>query len=127
MEGAKVGPDDLRISQDLVEIGPHHVAAAGPLEEPTVAPEDDVVAGQQHDAVGHALQDAFILQEAADVDDGRKMVGVGVDADVVAIGQLGHGAGGGRHLDDLELAAQPVAKRNLLVVSSAEAENLRHA
>ena len=54
------------------------------------------------------------------------MDGVGVEADLIAIGQLGQGPGGGRNFDDFKLAAQSVAERNLLIVRTAEAENLRH-
>ncbi len=54
------------------------------------------------------------------------MVGVGVDADVVAVGELRQGSRGRRDFDDLELPAEPLPERDLLVVCAPEAENLRH-
>ena len=50
----------------------------------------------KHDAVGHALQDAFVLNQAGDVDDFGKVVGVGIDADIFAAGRDGREPGPAR-------------------------------
>ena len=123
VERTEVGAEDLGRAHHLVEVGADDVVAAGPLAQPAVAPEDRVVAVKQHDAVGHALQDALVLHEPGDVDDFGEMVGVGVDADVLAAAQLGQRPGR-RDFDDLHVVAEPLAQRHLGVMRAAQAENL---
>ena len=81
---------------------------------------------EQHDAVGHALQNALVLHEPADVDDFGKVVGVGVDADVVAVGEFRQGPCRRRDFHHFNLAAQLVAKCHLLIVCATQAQDLRH-
>ena len=80
MEGAKIGPQDFRAAQRRVEIRPHHRLPAAPLANLPVAPEDRVVALQQHDAVGHAFEDLLVLQQLADIEDFVEEVGGHEDA-----------------------------------------------
>ena len=102
MERTEIGAEDFGRAQHVVEIRADDVVAAGPLAQPAVAPEDRVVAVEQHDAVGHALQDALVLHEPADVDDFGEVVGVGVDADEVAAAELGQGSDRRGDFDDFE-------------------------
>ena len=77
-----------------------------------------VVVAQQHDAIGHALQDALVLHQAGDIDDFGKMIGVRVDAHVLAAAEMREGANG-RDVDDLNFFAKPLTKGDLSVVRSA--------
>jgi hypothetical protein len=124
---AEVGTHDFGVAHDFVEILPDDVLAAGPLAQPAIAPENRIVVRQQQDAIRHALQDALVLEEASDVDDVGKMIGVGVDANVVAAGEFRQAAGRRGNFDNFEISAQPLTQRDLLVVSAPETENLRHA
>ncbi len=63
VEGAEVGAQDFGAAQDGVEVRPDHAVALRPLAEPPVAPDDRVVAVQQDDAVGHAFENVFVLQQ----------------------------------------------------------------
>ena len=80
VEGAEVGAEDLRAAQHRVEIGADHGLAAGPLAQPAVAPDDRVVAVQQHDAVGHALQNLLVLQQLADLEGVAQVLGGDIQA-----------------------------------------------
>ena len=118
VERTEVGAENLGRAHHVVEVRADDVFAARPFAEPAVAPEDRVVVIEQHDAVGHALQDAFVLNEPGDVDHFGKVVGVGIDADEVAGAEMGKGSNG-RGIDDFDVVAKPLAQRDLSVVSSA--------
>ncbi len=68
VEGAEIGTENLGRAHHVVEVRADDVVAAGPLAQAAVAPEDRVVAIEQNDAVGHALQYAFVLNEPGGVD-----------------------------------------------------------
>ena len=78
---------------------------------------------QQHDAVGHALQNALVLHEPGDVDDFGEVVGVGVDADVLAAAEMREGPRR-RDVDDLHIFAEALPQGDLRIVRAAETENL---
>jgi hypothetical protein len=52
------------------------------------------------------------------------VIGVGVDTDIVAAAKMSERPHG-RHFDNLNVVAEPRAKRHLSVVGAAEAEDLR--
>ena len=81
VEGAKIRAQNLGAAQHRVEIRPDDLLAAGPFPQAAVAPDDRVVGVQQHDAVGHALQNAFVLQQLADLNGVGQMLRSDVDPD----------------------------------------------
>ena len=99
VERAEIGAEDLGRAHHFVKVRADDVLAAGPFAQPAVAPENRVVVAEQHDAVGHALQDALVLHEPGDVDDFGEVIGVGVDADVVAAAEMREGPNR-RDIDD---------------------------
>ena len=86
-------------------------------------PKDRLVFAQQDDAVRHALQDPLVLHKSGDVDDFGEMVGVGIDADILAAAQMRKGPHR-RDVDDFDLVAKPLAKSNLRIVLAAQTKHL---
>ena len=87
MEGAKIRAENFRTAQRRVEIHPHDRLAAAPLLDPAIAPDDRVVGIDQHDAVGHALQNPLVLQQLADAEGFGEMLAVNKNARVTFAGQ----------------------------------------
>ncbi len=108
VERAEIGAENLGRAHHLVEVGADDVFAAGPLAQAAIAPENRVVAIQQDDAIGHALQDALVLNEPRGVDHFGKMIGIGIDADVVAGAELRESPNRGG-IDDLDIVAKSLA------------------
>ncbi len=67
VERTEVGPEDLGAAQHGVKIRADDAVALGPLAQPAVAPDDRVLGIEHDDAVGHAFQDALVLQQLADL------------------------------------------------------------
>src|SRR5262245_7677057 len=124
MKRTIIGPQDLGSAHHIVEVGANNIAASGPFAQPAIAPEDHVIAIEQHHAVGHALQNTLILHEAGDIDDFREMVGVSIDADVFSCAELAEGPHR-RDLDALHVFAKALLEHDLGIVSATETENLR--
>ena len=91
VEGAEVRPQDFRAAQRRVKVDPHDRIAAAPFAHPAVAPDDRVVALQQGDAVGHALEDLLVLQELADLEGLAEVLGGDENAVEPLAGQQGQG------------------------------------
>ncbi len=89
MERAEVGPQDFRAVHRRVEVHADDILAAGPLLQPAVAPDDRVVGVEQHDAVGHALQNVFVLEQSADAERFGQMTFGHEDAGVFFVRQSG--------------------------------------
>ena len=65
MERTEIGAKNLGAIQHRVEVLADNLLAPRPFPQSAVAPDDRVVGVQQHDSVGHAFQNAFVLQELA--------------------------------------------------------------
>jgi hypothetical protein len=61
LERAEVRPQYLRTAEHRIELFADGRFARTPLAQSAVAPEDRVVAVQQHDPVGHALENLLVL------------------------------------------------------------------
>ena len=97
VEGAEVGTQDLGASQGAIEIGPVERLRGGPLVELPVGPQDRVVVIQQHDAVGHPLQNLLILEEFADFEGLLEILRGDVDPRKHLVSQMGQGTDGVLH------------------------------
>src|SRR4051794_22418249 len=84
MERTEIRTENVGCAHHLVKVRANNVIAAGPFAQTTIAPKNLIVAIEKDDAVGHALQHALVLNQSSSVDHFGKMVGVGVDADIVA-------------------------------------------
>ncbi len=91
VEGTEVRSQDFRVGQRGEEILAHHVLAATPLAETRVAPDHDILGIEQHDAVGHAFQNPFILEQPTDLQRLVQMRRNDVQPGVVAFRQAREG------------------------------------
>ena len=101
VEGAEVGAEDLRAAQHRVEIRPDHAAALRPFRQPPVAPDNQVVAVQQDDAVGHAFENMLVLQQPAKLQGLAEVLRRDVDAGKPFAGKMGQrsqGVAGDHHV-----------------------------
>ena len=79
MEGTKIGPQDLGASEHVVEIFADDFLTATPLRQPAVAPKNLVLAVNQHQPIGHTLQDTVVADQLSDLGRPREMVGIAID------------------------------------------------
>jgi len=84
----KVGADDLGTTKDAIEILADDTLSITPFAEPTIAPDDDVVRIQQHDAVGHAFENAITFEQTLDLQRRVKMPRVDIDTRQWSAGHL---------------------------------------
>jgi hypothetical protein len=67
----------------------------------------------------------LVPHDPTGVERGRKVLGVGVDADVFAPGEFGHGSYRRAYADHGHLIAEPFLDGNYLVVAPPQTEYLR--
>ena len=68
VEWAEVWAKNFRAAEQGVEIQADDAVSTGPLAQSAVPPDHGVVAVEQHDAVGHLLKNALVLQQLAERD-----------------------------------------------------------
>ena len=83
MKWAKVWPQDLGTIQRRIEVVANDILAATPFVEAAVAPDNRIVQIKEHHAVGHALQDPFVLQQLAETKRLRRVTSRNVDSGVL--------------------------------------------
>ena len=125
VEWAEVGAEYLGAAQDVVKILADHFFATAPLAESAIAPQDEILVVQQHDAVGHALQDAIVANQLAKVRHFREMVGVAIDGGKFLPGHSGQRLDGREDLHDLDFASQATTEVDQRIVTTAQVEDLR--
>ena len=105
VERAEIGAEDLGRAQHVVEIAP--TTSSRPVHSRSRPLPQRIVLSSSSSTTpsGMPCRMRSFCKKPADVDDFGEVVGVGIDADVVAAGQIGQAAGGRGNLDDFEIAA----------------------
>ena len=125
VERAVVGAENLRVAENAVKVRPHHAVPAGPIVQPSVAPENRVVTAKQNDAVRHALQDLFVLQQFADLQRLLQMVRSDNDGVELLLAQILQGANRILHDDEITRRARRLHQACHVVRTVADTKNSR--
>ncbi len=91
VERTEVRPQNLRVVECRVKTAPDHAVATAPLADPTVLPDDPVIAIQQGNPERKALEDLLILQEPGDLESRLEVPGSDENAVEMLMGQQAHG------------------------------------